>query len=227
MWPLLLIFYSYLHSELFSAVGISLPRPIIRGKISIEETISNRRTYRSFARTQIALSDISQLLWSGQGITGRRGNLKLRSSPSAGALYPLNLYLIVRKGSVKNVEGGTYLYQPITHSLKLIAKNILNKSHGIPSSVLQPWMNKSGIKIMITGQYSRSTKKYGKKGRDYTLMEVGHVSQNILLQAQGLLLKAGMAGAFDRPYLQKYWSISKKHLPLMLIAIGKKRYKGM
>ena len=99
--------------------SITLPEPLKRREISLEETIDRRRSRRNFTDQALSLNQVSQVLWAAQGITDK--NKDLRSAPSAGALHPLEIYLVAREGGVESLAPGVYHYQPAGPSAPALA----------------------------------------------------------------------------------------------------------
>jgi SagB-type dehydrogenase family enzyme len=199
---------------------IMLPSPSKEGKISIEEAIVNRRTVRSFKPDPIAVSDLSQFLWAAQGITDtRRG---LRSAPSGGALYPLDVYVVIGKKGVKGLAEGVYRYLPESHSIEKLAESD-RRGELARAALGQNWMTQAPVIFVITAEYKRINKKYGNRGIRYALIEVGHVGQNIFLQAESLGLGAGIVGAFNDQEVAKVISALPGHEPLSIMPIGYKK----
>ncbi len=195
---------------------MKLPEPILKGTLSVEEAIVSRRTVRSFAKRPLSLDEFSQLLWSAYGITE---GFK-RTVPSAGALYPMDIYAAV--GLVNDVKAGIYHYIPEEHGISLILKGDM-RGKIAEASLFQMWMADAPVLFIITVEYHRITIKYGERGIRYALMEAGHIAQNLFLQAEALGLGAGIVGAFHDDKLLKITDIPKSHYPLLIMPIG---YKG-
>ena len=195
---------------------IKLTQPNLKGKLSLEEVLSKRRSIRDYKNEEISFEDFSQLLWSLQGITDRLNGL--RTAPSAGALYPLEIYAVV--GNVKGLKAGVYKYFPFSHSIKKVLDG--DKRKDLANSALgQESIIEGAVSFVITAVYSRTTKKYSQRGERYVIMEVGHAAQNLLLQATALDLGAVPIGAF---YDNKVKSVLKlnEEEPLYIIPVGKK-----
>ncbi len=195
---------------------IKLTQPNLKGKLSLEEVLSKRRSIRDYKNEEISFEDFSQLLWSLQGVTDKLNGL--RTAPSAGALYPLEVYAVV--GNVKGLKAGVYKYFPFSHSIKKVLdgdkrKDLANAALGQESII------EGAVSFVITAVYSRTTKKYSQRGERYVIMEVGHAAQNLLLQATALNLGAVPIGAF---YDNKVKSVLKlnEEEPLYIIPVGKK-----
>jgi len=200
--------------------SISLPKPSLDGKVSVEKAIKGRRTIRDFKERPLSLHHLSQLLWAAQGITDPREGK--RAAPSGGALYPLDIYLIVGASGVEGIEAGIYHYLPEKHSISLLSQGDHRKEIAT-ASLWQMWMAKAPVMFIITAEYRRITGKYGERGIRYALMEVGHVGQNLFLQAEALGLGVGIVGAFNDADVLKVMGGAPQHEPLLIMPVG---YKG-
>lgn len=197
--------------------GVRLPHPTQRGAVSVEQAIKQRRTKRSFTARALTLNQLSQLVWSASGITEENGYK--RAAPSAGALYPMDLYVVVGQDCVPPIEAGVYHYEPDTHRLSGVLKGD-RRSSVARASLSQMWMAKAPLTMVITAEYRRATVKYGKRGIKYALIEAGHIGQNIFLQAQSLNLEAGIVGAFQDAALIDAINLPPAHEPILLMPVG-------
>lgn len=197
---------------------ISLPPPARTGTISVEQAIQSRRTIRHFANRPLTLGQLSQLLWAASGVTDPRG---LRSAPSAGALYPLDLYALVGERQVSGLAAGVYHYLPAKHALELVQSGD-RRAAAARASLAQTWMAEAPVMLLITGEYRRCQVRYGERGIRYTHMEAGHVGQNIFLQAEALGLGAGIVGAFQNAALSQSLGLPPDHEPLLIMPVGYK-----
>jgi len=187
---------------------IDLPRPKIKGTMSLEETIQKRRSVRQYSSKELSLEEISQLVWSAQGITGRRGG---RSAPSAGALYPLEIYIISKDGF--------FHYIPEGH--KLVKKHGKDIRAGLRDASLgQNFVGQAPVSVIITAVYRRVSSRYGKRGERYTDIEVGHAAENVHLQAVALGLASVPVGAFDDDKVARLLGLSSEEKPLYIIPVG-------
>ena len=196
---------------------ISLPSPFFNSSHSIERVIHQRRSTREYADEALSLAEISQLLWAGQGITDRSG---YRTAPSAGALYPLELYLIV--GNVCNLTSGIYHYRPEQHDLKITQAG--DKRSSLFSSALkQECIINGAVIIVIAAVDERTFSRYGNRTKRYIYTEVGHVAQNISLQAEALNLGTVMVGAFEDSQVKRVLALPDNERHCYMIPIGRKR----
>jgi SagB-type dehydrogenase family enzyme len=219
-----LLLLSFLLAYPGGAIGessiILLPKHKSKGALSVEEALASRRTRRDFEAKPLSLEDVAQLLWAAQGITGADGYL--RAAPSAGALYPLDVYAVVGEASVQGLAAGVYRYIPSQHGLEQIAPGDLREAVA-QASLRQRWMADAPLSLVVTAEYSRIEAKYGSRGRRYALMEAGHVCQNVFLQAEALGLAAGIVGAFDDGRLANVLHLPQGHEPLLVMPVGHPR----
>jgi SagB-type dehydrogenase family enzyme len=197
--------------------AMKLPQPKTEGTLSVERAIRQRRTVRAFDPKALGLDQLSQLLWAAQGITGRRGFN--RAAPSAGALYPMDLYAAVGRKCVHQLDAGVYHYAAAGHKLEQIADKDV-RSDIARASLSQMWMTQAPLNVVITAAYHRVTGKYGERGVRYALIEAGHVGQNLFLQAEALGLKAGIVGAYHDKRLAEVLLLSVRNEPLLIMPIG-------
>jgi SagB-type dehydrogenase family enzyme len=193
---------------------IKLPPPIVKGKISLEEAIKKRRSERDFQDRALSLRQVSQILWAAQGITEERGFK--RAAPSAGALYPLELYLVVKK--VEELEAGVYHYHPDNHTLYLMLRG--NYQLALAKACLgQMFIADAPVSVVIAAEYERTTAKYGERGLRYVHIEVGHVGENICLQVVVLGLGTVPIGAFWDEEVSRLLSLPKNYKPLYVLPV--------
>jgi SagB-type dehydrogenase family enzyme len=194
---------------------IKLPDPQYNSKISVESAILARRSIRNYRLEPLDLSDISQLLWAAQGITDPGG---YRAAPSAGALYPLEIYALV--GNATHLSAGIYKYRPARHELQ--KKGSEDRRDALCQAALsQDPIRKAPVVLVICGVYERTTSKYGERGIRYVYMEAGHAAQNALLQAVSLNLGAVVIGAFRDETVAQVVGCEKGESPLYIIPVGK------
>lgn len=200
--------------------SISLPKPSFDGKVSVEKAIKERRTIRDFKERTLSLAHLTQLLWAAQGITDLATGK--RAAPSGGALYPLDIYVLIGENGVEKIEAGVYHYLPKEHSISFISKGDRRKEIA-SASLGQRWMAKAPVVFIITAEYRRITGKYGERGIRYALIETGHVGQNLFLQAEALGLGAGIVGAFNDLEVSRVAGLPLKHETLLLMPVGYKK----
>jgi SagB-type dehydrogenase family enzyme len=207
---------------------IKLPSPRLQGKVSLEETILRRRSIRRYSGELLLLSQLSQILWSAQGITGTR---KFRTAPSAGATYPLEIYVFVGKQSViagetkqalEELQAGIYHYEVDSHSLSLHKPDDLRPDLA-RAALDEEFITQAPVDIVICALYHRTCHRYGRRGERYVHMEVGHVGENIHLQAVALGLATVEVGAFHDEEVMKVLGLDEQIKPLYIMPVGKPR----
>jgi SagB-type dehydrogenase family enzyme len=193
---------------------IALPAPEFDGSTSVEQALLERRSVREYRDEPLSLSEIGQLLWAAQGITSPSGK---RTAPSAGALYPLELYLVA--GDVEGLQVGVYKYIPHDHALKEITTG--DKRSDLTNAALkQESILKAPAVIVLSAVYERTRVKYGDRGDRYVHMEIGFAAQNIYLQAEALELGTVFIGAFYDESVKKILEIPEEEQPLGIMPLG-------
>jgi SagB-type dehydrogenase family enzyme len=195
---------------------VSLPGPRDHGRISVETALRQRRSIREFTGEPLDLADLSQLLWAGQGITcAEEGK---RTAPSAGALYPLELY--VAAGAVDSLAAGIYAYAPKSHEIVLRAPGDAR-----PALFSAAWeqfpLRRAAAVIAIAAAAARTTAKYRERGPRYVHIETGHAAENICLQAVALGLGSVVMGAFDDAAVARILGLSVSEAPVLLLPVGR------
>jgi SagB-type dehydrogenase family enzyme len=198
-------------------IMVRLPPPHLRSDMSLEEIVASRRSVRRYRSESLTLPQLSQVLWSAQGITGAG---RLRATPSAGATYPLEISVAVGKQTVEGLEAGVYHYEADTHSITLHQPD--DSRLGLARAALdEGFIAAAPVDIVICSLYARTSYRYGRRGERYVHMEVGHVGQNIHLQAVALGLATVEVGAFDDEEVRKVLGLEEQIKPLYIMPIGK------
>lgn len=195
---------------------ISLPPPQLKGNVSVEEALAKRRSIRSYSPEPLSLSQLSQILWSAQGLT--RG--RFRTAPSAGATYPLEIYVVIGEDGVIDLKAGIYHYEVQNHSLALRQEGDVREEL-CRAALNQDFIRQAPVSIIIAAIYRRTCDHYGRRGERYVHMEVGHVGQNIHLQAEALGLGTVAVGAFEDERVRKILGLEEEIKPLYIMPIGK------
>ncbi len=194
---------------------IQLPEPAQDGSVSVEYALLNRRSVRHYENEPLTLSEISQLLWAAQGITTGRG---LRTAPSAGALFPLEVY--VAAGNIAHLPPGIYKYNSRDRT---IFRNVKEDKR---SELCQAALNQRSIArapavLLICAVYERVTRTYGQRGIPYTFMEIGHAAQNVCLQAVAMGMGTVVIGAFQDEEIKLIANLAKDEQPVYVIPVGR------
>ena len=193
---------------------VALTKPRHEGRIELERCIEARRSVRGFRDRALSEEELGQLLWAAQGVTAGDGK---RAVPSAGALYPLELY--VACGNVASLAGGVYRYLPKRHELVPVATGH-QRDKLVDAARGQEWIATAPAVICIAAVFERTTAKYGNRGRGYVYMEAGHAAECLMLQAVALGLGATMVGAFGDDDVKRLLHLSPQETPLCLIPVG-------
>lgn len=193
---------------------MKLPPPRESSDISVEQALARRKTARTYARRAMKLEHLGQLLWAAQGVTHGEG---YRTAPSAGAMYPLDVYAIV--GKVAQVDAGVYRYDPPTHSIEPGKTGDLRKKL-VPAAAGQDWVADAPLAILITAVFERSAAKYGDRAERFAKIEAGLVGQGVCLQAAALGLGSAIVGAFYDDQVNKLLDLPADHQPLCFVIAG-------
>jgi SagB-type dehydrogenase family enzyme len=199
----------------YGSKRIKLPEPRYIGATSVEEALMKRRSVRVFKDGPVLLAELSQLIWAAQGMTDPMG---LRTVPSAGALYPLELYIVA--GTVNGLPPGLYKYRPERHELLSLAKGDW-RNELCNAALGQSSIRRAALILVLSGVYERTTAKYGERGIRYVHMEAGHAAQNIYLQAVPLQLGTVVIGAFYDDDLKKIFKMTDREMPLYIMPVGR------
>jgi SagB-type dehydrogenase family enzyme len=196
---------------------VPLPLPALSGTLSLEAALQQRRSQRALGPAALTLDEASQLVWAAQGVTDARG---ARTAPSAGALYPLEIYLLA--GQVSGLAAGVYRYQPQGHAL-------LMTRAGDPREALraalpgQAWVGEAPAALLIGAEFERAARKYGERAARYVPLEAGAAAQNVYLQATARGLGTTLVGAFDEARLRQRLDLPAALAPLGLMPVGRPR----
>ena len=182
---------------------IRLPDVSNDSAVSVERAMTERRSIRSFTDGVVSLQDLSQLLWSAQGVTlpmeeGPEGLTwqwtgGLRTAPSAGALYPLELYAVV--GPSDDLAPGVYRYIPNRHAIEMTADGDLRQALWDAALQQTPIME-APVTLVFAAVVERLAAKYGERSERYAYIEVGAAAENVSLQCESLGLGTVLLGAF-------------------------------
>ena len=199
-----------------------LPLPRTDSDISVEKALANRRSHRSFQDRALSAEQLSQILWAAYGVTlsrpghpGLRGGL--RTTPSAGATYPLEIYAIV--GNVEGIEPGVYRYISGEHKIvRVVDRDVRNELS--EAALGQRMVRDAPVSIFYSAVFNRTTGRYGERGYKYVYIEVGHSAQNVYLQAEALGLGTCAIGAFTNSRVMQALRLPANEEPLYIMPIG-------
>lgn len=207
-----------------------LPVPRYDSQFSVEKALKNRQSVREYREAPLSLAEISQILWAAQGFTRERKdpptrwNPKyewqggLRTAPSAGALYPMEIYLLA--GKVDGLPVGLYRYVPKNNALSRVTADDKRKDL-CQAALMQPQVEKAPAVILMTGVYERTSYKYGQRAERYVHMEAGSIAENVYLQATALGIGTVLIGAFNDAEVKKVMALPADEAPLIIMPLGK------
>ncbi len=195
---------------------IKLLEPRDSGGISVEEALLERRSIRNYKDEALTLAEVSQLLWAAQGITHPAG---YRTAPSAGALYPLEVYVVA--GNVVGLPAGIYKYRPQGHELEKVAGGDV-RADLCAAALDQEFVEDGAAVLVFAAVYERTTLKYGERGVRYVHMEVGHAAQNVYLQAVSLGLGTVVVGAFDDGEVERLLQMQDDERAVCIMPVGRR-----
>ncbi len=183
---------------------ISLAVPVRRSNVSVEMAIASRKSRRAFRKEALGMTDLALLVWAARRV------------PSAGAIYPLELYLVI--GAVEGIKPGVY-HVLDDSSMELHSEGDLRTELAI-ACLEQMFIADAALSIVITAEYERTTRRYGERGIRYVYMEAGHVSQNIYLECEALGLATVAIGAFRDAEVANVLDLPETHRPIYLMPVG-------
>lgn len=190
---------------------IPLPEPEFKGTISVEDAIMKRRSVREYSKEDLTPEELSQVLWAAQGQTSKEG---FRTTPSAGALYPLELYVVT--------EDGVFRYLPLDHSLEKVDDG--DRRGDLAKAALnQDFVKEAPVDIVIFGVVERTRQKYGDRAERYVLMEGGHAAQNVYLQCESLGLGTVSVGAFYDDMVRDTVGVPAGYTPIYIMPVGHRK----
>jgi SagB-type dehydrogenase family enzyme len=196
------------------AQKVKLAQPRQDGSVSLERCIGKRRSVRDFRDQALTKDELGQLLWAAQGVTGADAG---RAAPSAGGLYPLELYVVAR--NVASLADGVYKYLVDRHELLLVTPGY-DPEALTGAAFSQDWIASAPACICIAAVFERTSVKYGERGLRYVCLETGHAAENVMLQAVALGLATTMVGAFNDKEVGRVLRLNANETPLCLLPVG-------
>jgi SagB-type dehydrogenase family enzyme len=188
---------------------IKLPKADCAGSVTLERAISQRRSRRDYLPDALTAEQVGQLCWAAQGQTGR-----FKTVPSAGATYPLELFLVT--------GDGLFHYLPDKHSIEeLTTEDIRGKLAAAAWG--QDFIRQASTTFVLAADFERTTGRYGERGVRYVFMESGHAAQNMHLEAEALGLGSVAVGAFDNEAVKKVLLLARNLEPIYMVVVGRYR----
>jgi SagB-type dehydrogenase family enzyme len=197
---------------------INLPAPEAAQGMPLAEAISKRRSTRDFSPEPLTQLQLSQLLWSAQGVTETEE--KLRAVPSAGATYPLEIFAVCGPDSLESAEAGIYHYEVKDHSLIQLAAGDF-RADLAGAALNQKFIYQAPVDLVICAELSRTLMRYSARGEMYVYVEVGHAGQNIYLQATAIGLATVAVGAFNDEHVREVLQLKRATRPIYIMPVGK------
>ncbi|MBN1436423.1 MAG: SagB/ThcOx family dehydrogenase, partial [Sedimentisphaerales bacterium] len=189
---------------------INFPEPMLESEMSVAEAIAARRSQRQFVDERLSVETVGQLCWAAQGITDERNGY--RAAPSAGALYPITIYVVDRDG--------VYEYEPGEHRLRWVAGGDMRvelraAAHNQMSVGTAPMC------MVMAMDVDKMAARYADHAERYCLLEMGHIAQNVLLQATDLGLAGVPIGALDEDDVAEILDLREGLRPVYMLALGR------
>ena len=199
-----------------SSALIELPEPAQTGAVSLEETLARRRSLRAFAPDSVPLQSIGQLAWSAQGVTDAATGY--RTAPSAGGTLPVEVGLLLH--GVPGLEDGVYRYHPAEHALR--RRLVGDRRAAVTETTLdQGFVRDAPVVVALSAVSARITPRFGALSDRLIDMEVGHVAQNVSLQAVALGLGTVAVAAFREADLAAALQLLEGERPIYLMPVGR------
>jgi len=194
----------------------TLPEPIRKGDLSLEELLTRRQSRRTFETTPLSKQQLSQLLWAAYGLRDSVGFK--RTVPSAGARLPLTVLACTGENTVEGLGAGIWRYIAERNSLE----TLFGEDVRIPlaAACRQKFIADAPLCIAVAAAFEKTTSRYGQRGVRYVHIDVGHVGQNIYLQAEALGLGTVAVGAFDDEMVAGALRLPPPLAPLYLMPVG-------
>jgi SagB-type dehydrogenase family enzyme len=203
-----------------NAARVPLPGEMFKGDRDWNQLLQARRSRRRFGPGLLSRQELAALLWGAQGVTSGKGTLPRRAAPSAGALYPLETYVVIEK--VEELPRGLYHFDVREFHLDWLSAD----PHGravAHAALEQSFLAEAAAIFLWSAVFRRTTGKYGSRGLRYILLEAGHACQNLLLAAEALGLAACPVAAFYDDELNDLLVLDgEEEAVLYLAAVGRK-----
>lgn len=213
-----IIYQGLVYMDINQPAQVYLPSPSQKGGMSLAEAIARRRSIRRFTPQPVSQSQLSQILWAAQGTSDASG--RHRTAPSAGATYPLEIFVVCGTNCIEGIGSGMYHCNTNSHSLTLRHKEDMRLELA-RAALDQEFIYEAPVDIVICAVYERTLSRYGARGERYVHIEVGHAGQNIYLQATSLGLATVAIGAFYDEQVRNVLQLEEQYKPLYIMPVGK------
>ncbi len=203
-----------------SSATLALPNPAVAIGAGLWEALAKRRSIREYSPGPLSMEELAKLLWATQGVTDPRFSPSFRTAPSAGALHPIDTYLIVNR--VESLAAGIYFFHVQNFSLerkrrgdfsRQIAQAALNQDMAREAAIVFSWV----------AVVRRSSQKYRQRAYRYIYLDCGHIAQNLYLAATALGLGCcGVAAFFDDEVNELLETDGREETAIYLATVGKR-----
>jgi SagB-type dehydrogenase family enzyme len=204
----------------YSENKVKLPEPLLKGGMELNQVLKTRRSIRSYKEEPLSLDELSQLVWSAQGITDPKTGH--RAAPSAVARYPLKLYAVVKPGGVSGLKPGVYLYEPKDHSLSLTKEGDLYPEVLKANAFFNKWIENTDVVFVVGGVPGILQKTMPESGAKFMALEAGMAAENLMLTAVSLGLGCCPVGGFKDEKIAATLGMDKDTEALLLVPVGKR-----
>lgn len=178
------------------------------------QLLLKRKSVRRFKKEPLKLEEVSKILWATYGLVDK----KRRVVPSAGATYPVEVFMLAR--DIEGLRPGIYRYIEQEQSLVMVKEG--DYSRDLARACLdQSWVEQAPVNVIVVAQYRKTTNWYGERGLRYIYMEAGHIGQNIYLAATEAGLGTVAIGAFYDEEVAELLGLGKEYLVLYIFPLGK------
>lgn len=193
---------------------IALPKPKLQSANSLESMINSRRSRREFSAEAVKLSELAQMLWSAQGISDPETGH--RTAPSARESYPFTVFVVVR--NVAGLKPGLYEYLPKEHALGDM--NVPLAGDQLKNAGVQPGAQNAPVVFMVSASYGKAQKTLGESAVSSSLLEAGHIAENMYLQAESLRMAVVAMAGFDAKKVGTSVSLDVAETVVYLLPFG-------
>lgn len=200
-------------------VAIRLKPPYFKKDESLRSLLEQRRSWRTFQDKGLSLQDVSSILWATAGKKFDAATGATRTAPSAGATYPLELYLVAGGDSVTELVQGVYHYIIEQHSLEIVKEGDLRQELA-EACLGQDFIKEAPVSLIVAAKFKRTTRRYQDRGERYVYMEAGHACQNTYLATTALSLSTVEVGAFYDDAVARVIGLDKETFALIVLPIG-------
>lgn len=196
------------------ATTIALPQPQTSGGLGVQSAIQERRSRRDFSQQPVTLAELGQVLWAAQGVT--EPETGKRSAPSARESYPYTIYIVVR--NVTGLEPGLYEYLPTEQALGKLA--LADAGQALNSAGVQPGAQNAPVVFIVSASLGKSAEKMGANAINSTMLEGGHIGQNMYLQAESLRMAMVVMAGFNPVQVRDSLQLDPAETPVYVIPFG-------